>query len=296
MNDQPSRSSRGRSSRSPKPSKAERRALIKVGSDHNRPLVTERKEWEAVKAGLIAELEDGLTMRSVSLERGSVRFSELSSTETLPAISAVSQTAEHGFALQWESFTQLDADHGLLVINSILREAGLTNLPPPELDELIEEIRLKVGPKRWSEIGACLTSIDKLGQDREALIVAVWTDLFVEKLSDVWLAAMAQYAYYVKEADYAFGYLTAQLNRRQEFELHFIRGKKIVENARMGGHTKASRSARTTDGVLREMRQLVANGMKVGKAAELAFRKGKGTSPGANVRLFNRHRDPKSRT
>ena len=145
---------------------------------------------------------------------------------------------------------ELEADHGTSVILPILDDAGLSLLTPEELDELTAEIRKQVSPETWRRIEVHLADIEKRGLDRETFVIALWAELFVEPLSDIWLAAMAQHAYFVENDDFAFGYLTAQLDRRQEVESHFLRGKKLVESGRSGGRARASRMKSTSESTL----------------------------------------------
>jgi hypothetical protein len=266
-----------------------------LSKDNDPPLATKRLERVTVKAGRIPEFERGLTTRWETFERGSVRLSKLTSFETLSENSAESRLSDDGLLL-WESLSELDPENGVIIVFETLDDAELLDLPPQKLDKLTEEIRLNLDPQEWSEFGARLARIDKLGQDREPLIVAFWAACCAEKLGNVWLAAMAYHAFFENEADYAFGWLTAQLYRRAEFEAHFMRGKKIVEDARKGGKSRATKRIAATSSVLRDMRASIEKGEKVSTAARLAFKRGKGKSPGANIRLWGRHRHEKNGT
>ena len=92
--------------------------------------------------------------------------------------------------------------------------------------------------------------------------MAWWVELFIEPLSDVWLAAMALHAQ-SEDNDFAFGYLIAQIDRRHEVEPDFLRGKKSVESGRAGGNAKARLRLPASENILSEMRQLVAKGSTV---------------------------------
>ena len=101
---------------------------------------------------------------------------------------------------------------------------------------------------------------------------------------------MAQHAFYVLEDDFAFGYFTAQLDQKRENETHFLRGKKSLESAKLGGKVRSSIVKPETESTLREVKRLVGAGHSLSRSAELAHRNGFGTSPSANKRLWNRHK------
>jgi hypothetical protein len=270
-----SKRSRGRATPPPRLSRAERRAKIREASDNDPRLGVESKDlpvWE------------GLAMRVVRYEKGSIRLSEHYGLEMPPP------PPQEFYDIAMLRQTELSADHGIFVSMRILDDAGLLSLAPDELAELNKDVRMKVSPETWSEISVHLDKIEKHDLDQEAFIVALWTELVAQPLSDIWLAAKAQYAYFIENNDFAFGYLIAQLDRRQELESNFLRGKKIVESGRMGGNARANRMMSSSQRTLKAMRRLVDEGHSVARAATLAHEGGQGTSAEANRRLWNRRK------
>jgi hypothetical protein len=259
-----------------------------IGDD--RPLATEcndRTLPEDVRQKF--SLPEGFTIRSVRYKKGSIRFSESYSLQRPLPPAPESYKAENNLGLP--RLHELNADHGLSIIFRILKDANLSQLTSKKINKLITDIRSRVSPEKWTEIRLQLAHIKKLGQDRETFVVSLWADLFFQPFSDLWLAAVAQRAHYVEEDDYAFGYLTAQLDRRGEFESHYIRGQAIYENARRGGEIRASQKAPGSQRILTFMRRLVNDGQSVKKAARSAYDQKLGSSPEANRRLWNRHKN-----
>jgi hypothetical protein len=279
MNDSPANAPRSRATLRPKRTRAERRTVLRGAGDMT-PVV-ERTD---------RTIYDGTMMTTVRYERGIIRLSE----HERP-----SDHTERRSALLWHQFSELDLDHSWLVTFYVLDEAGLLNLSKDEVAGLAEEIRVTVDAETWTGIEEHLAYIDKLEIDREVFIVAVWADLFIQKLSDTWLAAMAYHACYVEHNDYAVGYFTAKLDTRREVEPHFLRGKRGMDNAKAGGAERARRLAGRSEGVLREMKRLVAKGRTVASAAARAHENGKGKSPAANSNWYRHlkklgHSSPKS--
>jgi hypothetical protein len=230
------------------------------------------------------------TFRSVKYAKGSVNFSEL---HFLPP----PHTAEDSFAtadgidLQWQGLRELKADHGLFAIFDILRAEGFSG-SEIEGAALAKEVKEKVSPKVWRVIQRMLSSLDDVhnrsGQGT-ILLTALWAEIYADPFEELWLAAMAQHAYFVEESDFAFGYLTALIDQKRNIESHFLRGKKSVESGKLGGAARSASLRARTDRTLAEIERLLHEGLSLARSAHLAHRNGYGTSPSANARLWNRH-------
>jgi hypothetical protein len=89
--------------------------------------------------------------------------------------------------------------------------------------------------------------------------------------------------------DFAFGYLTAQLDHRQATEEDYIRGRKSVISGKAGGEAKAKSHQHTTKQVLSEMSRLITAGHSASRAATITANTGMGTPALANRKLWHRH-------
>lgn len=199
-----------------------------------------------------------------------------------------------GVALEWQGFSELDEDHGFSATYGVLCNTPFVSLKAEKpTSEIVAEIEAKVGPENWSRVERHLESLgnkaDKNGH-RRVFLVAFWAEIFAEPFGELWLAAMAQHAYYVLENDFAFGYLTALLDQKQQNEAHFLRGKKGLDSAKRGGSARAQQSKANTQAVLHAMELHHAAGKSTARAAELALRSGHGSSAEANRKLWSRHR------
>ena len=58
-----------------------------------------------------------------------------------------------------------------------------------------------------------LDDVDDSSYRRRAFLICLWTDHFAEKLSELWLVAMAYYKYVVEGDNFAFGYLVALIDQ-----------------------------------------------------------------------------------
>ena len=230
-------------------------------------------------------------MRSVNYAKGAVRLSEFFGVvDPPPPHDRKARTSS--FGLRWQGMSELVADHGMATISGILIDADLWILDPARREELLAEVKGRVSELVWETISELVRPPEaNEGEDdiRDPLIVGLWAELFAEPLSDLWLAAMAYHAYYGERNDFAFGYLTAQLDLRRETEEDFLRGRKSVESGKAGAEIRASNSRSKTERILREMRRLIESGHPVRRAATIVAGVRIGTSADANRKLWDRH-------
>ena len=191
--------------------------------------------------------------------------------------------------LKWQGYTELTEDHGFslsydVIFASAPEHSGIRNTAKLPL-----EIAESIGESAWARIEEYLSTLDDDSGHRDIFIRAAWAQLFAEPYEELWLAAMAQHAYYILEDDYAFGYLTALLDQKRNNEEHFMRGRKSVESAQLGGQTRAKQQSLKTAQTLHEMARLAESGQTIARAATLAFKNGFGSSEAANKRLWTRH-------
>lgn len=78
---------------------------------------------------------------------------------------------------------------------------------------------------------------------------------------------------------------------KKQFELHALRGMKTASAAREGGNARSVARSQLTDAVLTTMASIMSDGHTIRRAAELAFRRGFGTSEEANRKLWTRHKN-----
>jgi len=237
-----------------------------------------------------------MVYRRVRHIKGAVRFTksyfffndELS--EKRKALVEELGPAENRWSFEWQDFSELQVDYGLGEIFSVLEQAGFGWKPAGR--NILAEIQEKTAAKDWSLIEAKLSTFgayEDADERREIFLVAVWAELHAERFEEVWLAAMAQYAYFVKNDQFAFGYLVALLDQKRENERHLLRGKNTVESARLGGEARSKGLQPRTDRVLREIEKLVQSGQTIAQSARIAAKRGHGKSAEANIRLWRRH-------
>jgi len=246
----------------------------------------------AMKSRDLPSLSDGLVMRSVKYAKGAVRLSEFYGVGACPASDDGEPPLEPTFALRWQGMTELDSDHGMSIICGTLMDADLWILRPSRRNELFLQVKGRLNESSWAQVSESLrqTATEEDEDDvRDVVLVGLWAELFAEPLSDLWLAAMAYHAYFVERNDFAFGYLTAQLDQRRETEKDFLRGRKSVESGRAGAEIRAKHSHAETERVLREIKRLVQRGHSISRAASIAAHGGVGSSPSANRKLWERH-------
>ena len=192
----------------------------------------------------------------------------------------------------WQRMTEPEFDHGFSTTYGVLFDKALGGVGWRSPQSLEAELAEHLGDSEWAALKASVLEGSGRSADDDnwqVLVTAVWAEHLAEPLSVVWLAAMAQHAYYIAYDDFAFGYLTALLDQRLKNEGHFERGARAVESAALGGQTRASEHRRKRAMIFPEMARLVSKGHSVSRAAELAFQAGHGTSAEANRRLWVRH-------
>jgi hypothetical protein len=246
----------------------------------------------AIKSTEMPSLSSGLAMRSVNYAKGAVRLSEFYGVGAPLPSSEGKLPRPPSFALRWQGMMELDSDHGMSIICGILMDADLWILKPDRREELLSQVKTRLNENMLAMISESLRppAIEE-GEDdiRDVIIVGLWAERFAEPLSDLWLAAMAYHAYYAERNDFAFGYLTAQLDQRRETEEDFLRGRKSVESGKVGAQIRAKRSHAETERVLRELKRLIAGGHSISRAASIAADGGIGSSASANRKLWDRH-------
>lgn len=237
-------------------------------------------------------LTPGSMLKEYTFQKLLVRFTQLMPAIPPAPIDAIGPT--DGVALQWQGFYQLDADHGMQASYDVLIDANFVALSGEKpTEDIASEIRDRIGAVNWNRVERYLSTFgdktDKEGH-RRCFLIAVWAELFAEPFGELWLAAMAQHAYWVERDEFAFGYLTALLDQKKQNESHFLRGKKGLASAALGGQARAAQSKSGTQTVLMEMERHISAGKSITRAAELTCRAGLGATPEANRKLWYRHR------
>ena len=202
------------------------------------------------------------------------------------------------FGLPWQAYRELDPDHGLGLLHTVLEETPFAYPVSPETRKRVRAIiRQKVHEKYWFVLERSLDEIADRAADSEerdsledVILCSVWAHIETEHFSLAWLAAMARHAYWIEENEYAFGYLIALLDQKLSNESHFLRGRKSVESASQGGIARASMFHSVTEKTIGEMARLIDGGQSIARAAELAHGNGFGSSASANRKLWSRHR------
>lgn len=228
-----------------------------------------------------------------NLTKGAVQFTSIS----FPLDYAVKYSGRKndedseaaGVALKWQGYTELSEDHGFSEMFQVLFAEFGYQTSDDDLEKLSNEIAKKIGKASWSRVEKFILTLDKESGHRTIFIQAVWTEIFAEPFEELWLASMAQHAYYVLEDDFAFGYLTALLDQKRNIEPLFLRGKKNLVDSKLGGKLKPSALNSKTAEILGEMERLISNDHTISSAASLTFGKGFGSSIGANRKLWARH-------
>lgn len=228
--------------------------------------------------------------KEVTFSKGTSRFSQITFLGGNPEKNK--NLTEHEpakIALEWQSYSELDTDHGLSLSHEILFSEGFGNSTKHTIESMSAQIAEKVGERAWKSIETHLLGLDEESGHRKVFLQAGWAQLFAEPFEELWLAAMAQHAFYVLENDFAFGYLTAQIDQKRDIETHFLRGKKSIESASLGGLARSSEQHKKTQQTLTEMNRLIENDLSIARAASLAYKNGFGTSDAANKKLWARH-------
>lgn len=228
-------------------------------------------------------------LRSTIFEKGIVRLTEgFFSPDKVGESPTLEPTS---YALRWQGMHEAYDDHGYSTACGVLFDAGLWRFDRARWDTLVAQSKLRTSPAIWQLVEAAIdpTPMDEDGAIADALLVAVWAELFTEPLSDIWLAAMAMHAREIEGNDFAFGYFTAQLDHRKAAEADYVRGRKSVDSGKRGGAARKFAAAPRTLHILSEMQKLVDRGHSARRAAELVAKKGIGASTEANKKLWARH-------
>jgi len=233
---------------------------------------------------------DNVKVTKSTLTKGTARFTrtEFHADETKSNKKQLARDSTN-VALEWQSFSELGTDHGFSLSYEILHSEGFGIYGKHTSESMSADIAKKVGDSSWKRIEKHLLRLDEESGHREVFLQAGWAQLFAEPFEELWLAAMAQHAHYVLEDDFAFGYLTAQIDQKRDIEAHFLRGKKSIESASLGGLVRSSEQHKKTQQTLTEMKRLIEDGQSVARSASLAHKSGFGTSEAANKKLWTRH-------
>lgn len=252
--------------------------------DHNTPKLS-------VKLSKLPSLSPEVKFAEVRYTKGTTQFSRLVVAVDDLKNSKLKQTVRKpdSLGLEWQTFSELNADHGLALSYQILISAGFCDTTKHTIESMTAEITENVGEQSWQQIEKNLLELDKENGLREIFLQAKWVELFAEPYEELWLAAMAQHAFYVLENDFAFGYLTAQIDQKRNLESHFLRGENSIKSASLGGLARSHALQNKTHQILNEMKRLIASGQSVARSADLAHKHGFGTSQGANKKLWERH-------
>ena len=250
------------------------------------PITTEERDIPSLDG------EEKIATETVS-KKGAVKFTEwrfkISEGEESPRIDPTGRRV----IFDWQKMLELQEDHGFSTMYRVLHSDEARKIFKRPSQDLATEIREKIGPDAWVYVERNWTDLCD-GNDVDGrghvFLVAGWAELFAEKFGDIWLAAMAQHAIYVQEDEFAFGYLTALLDQKVTNESNMIRGAATLTAARSGGDVRRIDLTSFREVVLSEMERLISNGHTVSGAASAAKRLGIGTSQGANLALWYRHR------
>jgi hypothetical protein len=228
----------------------------------------------------------------VTVSKGIVTFTSIRMRpEELPP-ATISPENTQRIGLTWQSYSELQADHGEGITYGILFDEKFGNLFARSTARLLADIGSKLKPSIMVKLNRFLDEIDDEEDatgGRKIFTTAVWAEMFSEKYSEVWLAAMAQHAYYVEGNSFAFGYMSALLDKKASAERDFLRGKVTANSAGLGGKSRSSNFSSMREAVLAEMERLIGKGFSRANAARMTKEKGLGTSQAANEKLWGRH-------
>jgi hypothetical protein len=264
------------------------------GSDRKAARLENRKQSDeqplTVRRSVVPGINPNTEMHATSYAKGIIRLSEFFGLGNAPTLPSSRPPSEATFGLHYQCMSELQVDHGMATISEVLVDADLWILDRAQRETMLSEIEANVPPAVWPMVLERLQPPVEGDEDlHDPLIVALWGEIFVEPLSDTWLAAMARHAYHVERDEFAFGYLTAQLDHRRQTERDFLRGRKSVESGKVGAEISAKRHSATTARVLDEMKRIQGSGHTISRAADIAADRGIGTSAAANRKLWNRH-------
>lgn len=245
---------------------------------------------------------NGLEIEHTTITKGIVKFSTSQAVGDNRPQPRNQQSAHLG--LHWQTYSELGSDHGFGAAYGVLFDNKNFDVPPEDFEALLAIFRQTSDQIQYDRLIAHIEHINQMTFQEVLLdensvehslnfLRAAWADEYSEPFSPVWLAAMALYAYYVEENDFAFGYLTAILDQKLANEADFLRGKRTVESAKQGGEMRSAIHSNRTRAVLSEMKRLIDAGQPVSNAAGRAYSNGFGSSTEANRKLWNRHRQKK---
>lgn len=252
--------------------------------DHSTPKLTVEKSELPTAPGEIR-------LKQVEYTKGTTQFSMLitSADDLKNSKMKQAECKPKSLGLKWQILAELNEDHGLSLIHEILFLEGFGSNTKHTIESMTAQICEKIGAQAWETVEKHLLELNDENGDREIFLQAKWVELFSEPFEELWLAAMAQHAFYVLGDDFAFGYLTAQIDQKRNLESHFLRGKNSVKSASLGGLARSNALQKKTRQTLTEMERLIASGHSVARSAKLAHKNGFGTSQSANKKLWERH-------
>lgn len=252
--------------------------------DHSTPKLTVKKSERPSAPGEIR-------LKQVEYTKGTTQFSMLITSADDLKNSKMKQTEckPKSLGLEWQIFAELNENHGLSLIHEILFLEGFNYKAKHTIESMTAQICEKIGAQAWETVEKHLLELNDENGHREIFLQAKWVELFAEPYEELWLAAMAQHAFYVLENDFAFGYLTAQIDQKRKLESHFLRGENSIKSASLGGLARSNALQKKTHRTLNEMKRLIESGQSVARSADLAHKHGFGTSQGANKKLWERH-------
>lgn len=236
--------------------------------------------------------EDGVGL-ATKLTKGTVQFS----SNSFP-LDYAQKNAEKGknsklesaeIYLKWQGYSELKEDHGFSEMYQVLFAKFGYELRENDLEKMSDEIAQEIGEASWSRVERFSLTLDRESGHREVFIKAAWAEVFAEPFEELWLASMAQHAYYVLEDDFAFGYLTALLDQKRNNEALFLRGEKNLADSKLGGELRPRTDNLRTTKTLSEMARLIGEGHTIARSASIAFKNRFGSSEGANKKLWTRH-------
>jgi hypothetical protein len=178
---------------------------------------------------------------------------------------------------------------------------GEENLPSDKK----EQVRQALEPRVWEQIyntyhfrldfsdsPDCPKGFEEVeGGDElhDIALTAVWADMFEEKFSTTWLAAVALEVLLSEQNEFAFGFRYSELIQKLEHEEDALRGKKVMKAAQSGGTTKSKMSNARSVEIIENMKACVESGHSISGAASICAKRNIGTSHAANRRLWQRH-------
>ncbi len=191
------------------------------------------------------------------------------------------------FTFPWEAYSELDEDHGLLLAFEILSKAQI----PENSAAMLADIEKTALPHHF-EIMISELEKRKCANDgtEKVFLTALWLDRCGERLSSQWFAAMANYAYYVLNDDFRFGFFVAHLKLKEKHENNAMRGEITIQSAREGGKARSRNLSPRTIEILQKMENYVYSGHTVRRAAQLTHEAGFGASAEANRGLWKRRK------